>query len=722
MDKDIFSTFSDGEDSGSSEQARARPPKTTSWKDRQSDGAHGSTSAGAPGSGGDIFSTFSEEAIPENETESLGLLPGDRLGGSFELQEVLGRGAMGEVWLALELLPSGEFVRNVVVKIVPKNIRNVESEIERVRTTFRTIQTLSHQHICPVYYLGEDNRFGYFLVMRHLVGKNLSEFTSQYRKRNKKQPAPNDVLACLKQIASALDYAHGKGVMHRDVKPQNIFLSDTDGAQLIDFGLAETIRGEENVETSKAGTIAYMAPEQLRGEKLDGRSDQYAFAAVVYELLTGQPPFMASSYDILLDRILNDPVVPIRDMDVAVNAALRRALAKNAAERFETCVKFVSALAAAETQTMESASKTTPDDKAPPPAPGVESLMKRGRLFLEDEDWFQANRYFDRVLDIDAEYAPAYIGKLCATLKTRNEKLLARCREPLSENADFKKAVRFADEEYKAEIERVDETVRERLREERARREREAAEKRQEKERQAEQDRQTGYKRLCEDAKTAATEEDWASLAAGFRGMNGYRNSSKLAEQCEERARQKKYERMCNAVKTAVTDEDWAMLGGQFRDMDGYRNSSELAEQCEVWALSLGEEKRIRNEEETRRRRTNRTCLLVAEWLFLLSGPLLCLLGSGMILADSTVRESPTLWFAPFLIAASVAGAALLAMIKARNNRDITGIGKGCVIVMAGLVLFGTLCSGAGFVLFIVSLPGLGIGYVVEKMRCKHYW
>ncbi len=268
--------------------------------------------------------------------------PGDLLD-RFELVEILGRGAMGEVWLANELLQSGEFVRKVVVKIVPKNIRNVDTEIERVRATFLAIQALSHAHICPVYNLGNDHQCGYFLVMKHLLGKNLAEFASDYIKRNGKQVTLNEVLPLLKQIASALDYAHEKGVIHRDIKPANIFCSENDGGQLIDFGLAEAVQSE-NDKVTVEGTIVYMSPEQLRGEKQDGRSDQFSFAATVYELLTGQPPFVASDRDVLLHRILVGKILPVPDVADGVNGALQKALSKEAKERFASCTEFVGKL------------------------------------------------------------------------------------------------------------------------------------------------------------------------------------------------------------------------------------------------------------------------------------------------------------------------------------------------------------------------------------------
>jgi len=296
-----------------------------------------------PGTKNDIYATLTSPEEDDAYDESLGLQPGDLLGGNFELTERVGSGAMGEVWLAREQV-KGEYSRDVVVKIVPKDIQNAEVEIERVRTTFLTIQALQHAHICPVYYLGNDDRFGYFLVMKHIAGRNLLDYVIDYRKQNKKQPTLDVLLPMLAQFASALDYAHSKGVIHRDVKPQNLLHSREDGAQLIDFGLAESVKTDDGTPSAVSGTIVYMSPEQLQGEYQDKHSDQYSFAATVYELLTGQPPFLAGNNDILYDRILYDQIMPIRNVDQSVNDALARALSKKREERFENCTNFVNAL------------------------------------------------------------------------------------------------------------------------------------------------------------------------------------------------------------------------------------------------------------------------------------------------------------------------------------------------------------------------------------------
>ena len=295
----------------------------------------------------DVFATFTEEE-PEEGEGSIGLEPGYRLGDNFELVKPIGRGAMGEVWLAYELLKSGEYVQDVVVKIVPRDIQNVSAEIERVRETFLTVRSLTHPHICPISRLDQDERFGYFLVMKYVAGQHLFDFAQDHKKTHGKRPSVEFLFPILMQIADALDYAHSKGVIHRDIKPQNILYNPKEGAQLIDFGLAETIR-TSMVNVSKvikpvSGTIVYMSPEQLRGRFQDKRSDQYAFAATVFELLTSRPPFVSGNYEVLKDCILNEAVEPIPNVDESVNRALFRALIKDPAKRFESCTEFINAM------------------------------------------------------------------------------------------------------------------------------------------------------------------------------------------------------------------------------------------------------------------------------------------------------------------------------------------------------------------------------------------
>jgi tetratricopeptide (TPR) repeat protein len=213
-----------------------------------------------------------------------------------------------------------------------------------------------------------------------------------------------------------------------------------------------------------AGTRPYMAPEQWRSRPQSAATDQYALAVVAYELLSGNLPFINDlDTEALRLSVLQDPPDPISEMSDHVNASLLTALKKDASERFESCMNFIEALGGGEIQIREPGTGSPPRTVSPvikrktATNPEVVPLMKRGNLFLEDSDWQQATQYFDRVLDIDPEYAPAYIGKLCAELKVKNEESLGDYEKPIADFGNFKKAVRFADTEYKATLERHNE-------------------------------------------------------------------------------------------------------------------------------------------------------------------------------------------------------------------------------------------------------------------------
>ena len=271
------------------------------------------------------------------------LEPGMKLG-SFQLDQHLRRGGMGEVWLAYD--PTGE--RSVVIKVLPPELQRNTDELARVKLTFNRIHNLQHQHICPVYLLGQDPRFGYFIVMKHLAGDTLAKYRETYRKQHRTFPL-SEVIRVLKPVAEALDYAHGRQIIHRDVKPQNIML-DADGkdVQLVDFGLAAEVRSSalraNQAQMDACGTYPYMAPEQWRGELQDARTDQYALAVIAFELLAGHLPFEAPDPTVLRMCVLNDAIPSIPGITEGANKAIARGMSKLRADRFENCVAFIGAL------------------------------------------------------------------------------------------------------------------------------------------------------------------------------------------------------------------------------------------------------------------------------------------------------------------------------------------------------------------------------------------
>ena len=269
---------------------------------------------------------------------------GNIVSNSFRLEKQLGSGGMGEAWKAYEIFTK----RFVVLKFVPKEIQHIADAMVAVRESFNKIHTLQHQHICPVYGLFSDKGYGLYLVMKHIDGVTLNEYKrKQFAKHGKM--SFSDVTQILWGIAKGLDYAHHKMVIHRDVKPQNVMISKTDGVQIIDFGIAEEIRAGmamvSEIEMTTAGTRSYMAPEQWRGRLQDARTDQYALAVTAYELLAGHQPFRVSDPFAFRECVLNDDPEPIAGFPEHVNAALLKALSKKREDRFPDCKSFVKTLA-----------------------------------------------------------------------------------------------------------------------------------------------------------------------------------------------------------------------------------------------------------------------------------------------------------------------------------------------------------------------------------------
>src|SRR6202007_244348 len=225
----------------------------------------------------------------------MAILSGKRLG-PYEILSPIGAGGMGEVYRARDT----RLERVVAVKILPDHLSDRAELRERFEREARTIASLNHPHICPLYDIGQQDGTD-FLVMEYLEGETLAE-------RLKKGPLPLDqVLQYAIEISDALDKAHRKGITHRDLKPGNIMLTKS-GTKLLDFGLAKLKKDTTpaNVTLSKVptedavtaqgtilGTLQYMAPEQLEGKtnEIDARTDIFAFGAVVYEMATGKKAF-----------------------------------------------------------------------------------------------------------------------------------------------------------------------------------------------------------------------------------------------------------------------------------------------------------------------------------------------------------------------------------------------------------------------------------------------
>ncbi len=287
---------------------------------------------------------------------------GERLG-RYRLEARIGAGGMAEVWRAWD----PQLERPVAVKVVQASIARDPGFAERFAREARVAASLVHPNIVPVYDSGFDGETPW-LVMALLTGGDLHDPVRAAHGREKP-------LAFLAPLAAALDHAHARGIVHRDVKPANVLFDGDGGLFLTDFGLAKSVRGL-GLTTSGfvLGTPSYMSPEQAQGLAVDGRSDQFALGVVAFWLLAGRTPFEGDSGIAILHQVVHQKTPRLSKANPAVPAALdaviERALAKDPGERYASCRSFVEAM-------HEVLGGTPPAFLLPTDAPGRELAASR---------------------------------------------------------------------------------------------------------------------------------------------------------------------------------------------------------------------------------------------------------------------------------------------------------------------------------------------------------
>ena len=296
------------------------------------------------------------------------LKPGDVILGRYELLEKLGSGAMGVVFQCKERI-SGEIY---ALKMVPPELSRDDEIMEQIKENYALIHKLKFPSIASVDFLEQDQYGAYYLIMEFASGVNLSRWLR--KKRQQGDIPQTEIFHIVTQIAQALDYAHSKKVLHRDIKPANIMVNDNGEVKILDFGLASKVRSSlSNLSINPAnssGTPNYLAPEQFKGQYPRPASDQYALAVLTFEMLTGYLPFEGAGFDVLRSAVVNDaPEIPA-DLSPAVANALKKALAKSPAERFESCTAFADAL-----------STPVPDVAVAAPQTSVEAKKKNPHLY-----------------------------------------------------------------------------------------------------------------------------------------------------------------------------------------------------------------------------------------------------------------------------------------------------------------------------------------------------
>lgn len=271
--------------------------------------------------------------------------------GAYVVEEPLGQGGMAEIYKGRHT----SLNREVAIKILHSTFTSSPEFRARFEREAQTVASLRHPNIVQVFDFGvQDDR--HYMVMEYINGPDLAQYLREHG-----QLSLEAALPLIQEVASALDYAHELGLVHRDVKPSNVMLQRATGthitqashgyrAILTDFGVAKLISDTADLtKTGVVGTLDYLAPEQIMAPKeIDHRADIYALGAMVYEILTGQPPFRDENYGIVLYAHLQQPPPDIRvklpDMPEQIAVAIKQALAKDRSDRFATASAFIEML------------------------------------------------------------------------------------------------------------------------------------------------------------------------------------------------------------------------------------------------------------------------------------------------------------------------------------------------------------------------------------------
>jgi eukaryotic-like serine/threonine-protein kinase len=300
--------------------------------------------------------------------------------GPYEIICELGQGGMGVVYRALQ--PS--LNRVIALKVLPVQLESDPTSVARFRQEAETAARLRHPNIVTVHEAAVDSP-PYYIAMEFLEGRTLADLiTSRGRLEL------SEAIALFKQICSALDHAHNKGIVHRDIKPSNIIVSDQGHAVLTDFGIA---RASDQTRLTRTGAVfgspAYMSPEQVKGLRIDKRTDIYSAGALLFEMLTGRTPYDGDDSLAVMYRIVNEEPPSARticpDIPPAVEAVIDHAMQKDPSSRFASCGEIALALENALRQPAEKEPTCITTDKtqeAPIPEAKSGATPAKGRHFL----------------------------------------------------------------------------------------------------------------------------------------------------------------------------------------------------------------------------------------------------------------------------------------------------------------------------------------------------
>src|ERR1700730_875635 len=259
------------------------------------------------------------------------------LGGRYELDGIVGRGGMAEVFRARDI----RLDRIVAIKTLRDDLARDQTFQARFRREAQSAASLNHPSIVAVYDTGEDMVGGTpipYIVMEFVDGRTLRDLL-----RDDRRLLPERAAEITDGVLRALDYSHRNGIVHRDIKPANVMVTRSGDIKVMDFGIARAMSDAQATMTQTAqviGTAQYLSPEQARGERVDARSDLYSAGCLLYELLTGRPPFTGDSpVAIAYQHVREAPVPPSRidpEGAAGADAIVLKAMAKSPADRYQT--------------------------------------------------------------------------------------------------------------------------------------------------------------------------------------------------------------------------------------------------------------------------------------------------------------------------------------------------------------------------------------------------
>ena len=281
-----------------------------------------------------------EHAPKEKPSETISALR-HATGSRYRVLQRLGGGGMADVFLA----DHAQLERRVVIKVLHAHLAKDSEMMERFRREAQAAARLVHPHICPVMDAGSQGTTVY-TVMPYLSGGSLSD-----RIAKRRMVDPVEVATAIAQVATALDYAHRRGIVHRDIKPDNVLFDEDGNAIITDFGIAEARNQGRLTASGRAmGTPHYMSPEQAMGKLVDGRSDVYALGIVLYEAAVGFPPFDGpDAFSVGYKQVHEQPVAPDQigsRVPAEFSAIIMRCLSKDPAARYARANDLADALIA----------------------------------------------------------------------------------------------------------------------------------------------------------------------------------------------------------------------------------------------------------------------------------------------------------------------------------------------------------------------------------------